>query len=48
MTLTFYSKKTGKELDRYDKMTSIRGSELKNIISRIEREYRTKTIFIIK
>ncbi|URZ15469.1 hypothetical protein [Clostridium felsineum] len=48
MTLIVYNKETGRELDKYDKMTSIRGSELKNIISRIEREYRTSTVFIIK
>ncbi|URZ05949.1 hypothetical protein [Clostridium felsineum] len=48
MTLTFYSGKTGRELEKYDKMTSIKCSELQQIKARIEREYRTKTIFIIK
>lgn len=48
MTLTFYSEKTGKQLEIYNNMTSIKCSELLDIKRKIEREYRTKTIFVIK
>jgi len=48
MVLVFYDKKTAKELESYDKMTSIDSTELNNIKRKIEEENRTESTFKIK
>ncbi|WP_157797128.1 MULTISPECIES: hypothetical protein [Clostridium] len=48
MTLTFYSEKTGKQLEIYNNMTSIKCYELLDIKRKIEKEYKDKVMFIIK